>query len=85
MEVMIIKKILIRSGELFFHLRNCRKFSEERTKFYAAELILALEHLHSRGILYRYIYCNKLFIFNYSYKLIILKMIHIFFIQRFKA
>jgi serine/threonine protein kinase len=33
-------------GELFFHLRRAFRFNEERSKFYAAELILALEYLH---------------------------------------
>lgn len=28
-------------------------FSEENTAFYAAQLVLALEHLHSLGIIYR--------------------------------
>jgi serine/threonine protein kinase len=39
-------------GELSFHLKS-GKLSEEHTKFYAAEMILALEHLHSLGIIYR--------------------------------
>ena len=43
----------INGGELFFHLRKERKFSEERCRLYAAELVLALEHLHSMGIIYR--------------------------------
>lgn len=30
-----------------------RMFSEENTAFYAAQLVLALEHLHSLGIIYR--------------------------------
>ena len=36
----------LNGGELFFHLCNEIRFSEERAKFYAAELVLALEHLH---------------------------------------
>lgn len=40
-------------GELFFHLRREKKFLESKTRFYAAEIILALEHLHSVGIIYR--------------------------------
>ena len=40
-------------GNLFAHLRESRKFSEDRAKFYAAELMLALEHLHSKDIVYR--------------------------------
>lgn len=40
-------------GELFFHLSRHKRFSEGWTRFYAAELLLALGHLHSKGIIYR--------------------------------
>lgn len=40
-------------GELFYHLRKSRRFTEERTRFYAAEILLALEDLHKVGIIYR--------------------------------
>lgn len=40
-------------GELFFHLSRQRRFPEPWTRFYAAELLLALAHLHSKGIIYR--------------------------------
>lgn len=34
-------------------LRRNKKFPEEVAKFYAAEILLALEYLHSRNIIYR--------------------------------
>ncbi|KAJ6233718.1 ribosomal protein S6 KINASE [Anaeramoeba flamelloides] len=40
-------------GELFFHLRNSKFFTESRTCLYAAEIILGLEHLHKMDIVYR--------------------------------
>lgn len=40
-------------GELFFHLSRERSFSEERTRFYGAEIVSALGYLHSEGIIYR--------------------------------
>jgi serine/threonine protein kinase len=40
-------------GELFWHLQRETRFSEERARFYIAELILALEHLHKYNIVYR--------------------------------
>ncbi|KDR83366.1 hypothetical protein GALMADRAFT_55345 [Galerina marginata CBS 339.88] len=40
-------------GELFWHLQKETRFPEERAKFYIAELILALEHLHKYNIVYR--------------------------------
>mmetsp|Transcript_45399 Transcript_45399/g.52222 ORF Transcript_45399/g.52222 Transcript_45399/m.52222 type:complete len:528 (+) Transcript_45399:136-1719(+) len=42
-----------RGGELFQHLRQSRKFSEDRAKFYAAQIALGLGHLHSKNIIYR--------------------------------
>ncbi|KAJ5071551.1 non-specific serine/threonine protein kinase [Anaeramoeba ignava] len=40
-------------GELFFHLRKEGKFSNERVRLYAAEIVLALEYLHKLDIVYR--------------------------------
>ena len=34
-------------GELFFHLSRLKKFPEATTRFYCAELTLALDELHS--------------------------------------
>ncbi|KAL2824623.1 kinase-like domain-containing protein [Aspergillus cavernicola] len=40
-------------GELFWHLQKEGRFQEPRAKFYIAELILALQHLHEHDIVYR--------------------------------
>ncbi|KAH9077277.1 Pkinase-domain-containing protein, partial [Lactarius deliciosus] len=40
-------------GELFWHLQKETRFGEERARFYIAELVLALEHLHKYDIVYR--------------------------------
>ncbi|KAL5596972.1 uncharacterized protein BROUX77_006920 [Berkeleyomyces rouxiae] len=40
-------------GELFWHLQKENKFGEARAKFYIAELILAIQHLHENDIVYR--------------------------------
>jgi serine/threonine protein kinase len=40
-------------GELFGRLRDESPFTESRTRLYAAELALAVGHLHANGILYR--------------------------------
>lgn len=42
-------------GELFWHLQREQRFTEDRARFYIAELILALEHLHKYDIVYRYV------------------------------
>lgn len=41
-------------GELFFHLKREGRFDEQRVALYAAEIVIALEHLHRLNILYRY-------------------------------
>ena len=43
----------VNGGELFFHLKRSRQFSVDRARFYAAEILLALEYLHSQGVVYR--------------------------------
>lgn len=43
----------VNGGELFFHLKKEGKFSDERVRMYAAEIVLALAHLHSFEIVYR--------------------------------
>lgn len=40
-------------GELFFHLSRAQRFDESRASFYAACIVLALEHLHQLDIVYR--------------------------------
>lgn len=40
-------------GELFFHLGKLGRFPEERARFYAAQIILALEYVHLKGVIYR--------------------------------
>lgn len=39
--------------QLFFHLSRERVFSEDRTRFYGAEIVSALDYLHSGKIVYR--------------------------------
>lgn len=40
-------------GELFFYLSQIGRFKEDAARFYAANILLALHHLHSQNILYR--------------------------------
>lgn len=43
----------VRGGELFTHLRQVTRFPEERARFYAIQVAMALGHLHSKNIIYR--------------------------------
>lgn len=41
-------------GELFSHLRRAGRFTNDMTRFYASEIVLAIEYLHSKNIIYRW-------------------------------
>lgn len=43
----------INGGELFQHLKKNGPFSEQKSRFYIAEVILAIEYLHQRNIIFR--------------------------------
>jgi len=43
----------VNGGELFYHLQREKKFSEERARYYGAQILLALECLHENGVVYR--------------------------------
>ncbi|KAI8487638.1 hypothetical protein Bbelb_346310 [Branchiostoma belcheri] len=43
----------VNGGDLMFQIQRARKFDEPRSKFYSAEVILALMFLHEHGIIYR--------------------------------
>merc|ERR1719285_1383724 len=42
-----------RGGELFFHLKKQKRFTEPQAKIFVAEVALALGHLHSLDVVYR--------------------------------
>ncbi|KAM6202144.1 ribosomal protein S6 kinase alpha-5 isoform 5-T5 [Rhynchocyon petersi] len=43
----------INGGELFTHLSQRERFKEHEVQIYVGEIVLALEHLHKLGIIYR--------------------------------
>ncbi|KAM5266911.1 protein kinase C zeta type isoform 2-T2 [Hipposideros larvatus] len=43
----------VNGGDLMFHMQRQRKLPEEHARFYAAEICIALNFLHDRGIIYR--------------------------------
>ena len=45
----------LNGGDLMHHIQLVKKFDEARTKFYACEILIALQFLHKRNIIYRYV------------------------------
>lgn len=43
----------VSGGDLMFHMQRQRRLPEEHARFYAAEISLALNYLHEKGIIYR--------------------------------
>jgi serine/threonine protein kinase len=53
-------------GDLHYHLSQHGVFSEKEVKFYAAEIILGLEHMHLRSIVYRDLKVKFYFLLKYN-------------------
>ncbi|KAJ1568100.1 Serine/threonine kinase, partial [Cladochytrium tenue] len=43
----------VSGGDLMCHIQDKKRFSQVRTKFYACEVLLALEYFHKNNIIYR--------------------------------
>ena len=54
-------------GELFYHLRKNKRFNEEQSKFYLAQIILAIEFLHKHKVIYRDIKPENIILDNKGY------------------
>ena len=52
-ETLYLVMDLMLGGDLKFHLINAGRFTEKRARFYAAQVLLGLEHVHRMGIIYR--------------------------------
>lgn len=44
---------LMEGGDLSWHLKKRRTFTEDEARFYTAEIIMGLAHMHSRNMVYR--------------------------------
>ena len=53
---------LMNGGDLHYHLSQHGVFSEKEVRFYAAQVILGLEHMHNRFVVYRDLKVRVLFV-----------------------
>ncbi|XP_020283793.1 cAMP-dependent protein kinase catalytic subunit-like [Pseudomyrmex gracilis] len=57
----------VNGGEMFTHLRRMGKFDESLARFYAAQVVLALEYLHHCSLIYRDLKPENILIQNTGY------------------
>ena len=52
-EHVVIVEEFVPGGELYYHIQKHRNITEDQARFYAAELVVALEFLKEAGVLFR--------------------------------
>jgi rhodopsin kinase len=57
---------LMLGGDLKFHLINAGRFTEKRARFYAAQVLLGLEHVHRMSIIYRDLKLENVLLDNFG-------------------
>ena len=45
----------LNGGDLMFHIQRLVRFDEDRARFYAAEIVSALQYLHAAHVIYRFV------------------------------
>lgn len=48
----------VAGGELFSYLRTVHRFDNQTSLFFASEIVMALDYLHSQNMVYRWVSKN---------------------------
>lgn len=57
----------VEGGELFELLRRSQRFPSQVARFYASQVVLAIEYLHTKGIIYRDLKPENILLDKYGY------------------
>ena len=57
----------VAGGEIFSHLRRANWFSNETTRFFSGAIVLAIQYLHAKGIVYRDLKPENLLLDQHGY------------------
>ncbi|GIM03536.1 hypothetical protein Vretimale_8292 [Volvox reticuliferus] len=63
-------------GEFFTHMRDHGRLREEHARFYIAQIVLALEYLHNKGIAYRDLKGHSTCVDWWSLGCVVYEMLH---------
>lgn len=61
----------VQGGELYKVMLDQKRFPEESVKFYAAQIILGIGHLHKKGIMHRDLKLENILMDEFGYLKII--------------
>jgi len=66
----------VAGGEFYYHLRKCKRLKESHAQFYAAQIVLSFEYLHSLDLIYRDLKPENILLCSDGYLKVTMQWIH---------